>query len=752
MTTALPRDYRLTGPEAARAIQRGLAEADWYTCPVPREAMRSLLERRDGPALRDTLLWFALLGLTGWAGYALWGSWWAILPFACYGLLYASVSDSRWHESSHGTAFRTGWMNDALYEIASFLVMRESTIWRWSHTRHHSDTIIVGRDPEIAVPRPPSWWHLAAACANLRTYPRYFTRLCIHATGRMCDDERTFVPASEFPAVYRRARIHLAIHLAVAGLAVHAGSILPLMYVGLPNLYGAWLMVVYGLTQHAGLAEDVLDHRRNCRTVLMDPVNRWLYWNMGYHIEHHMFPLVPYHALPRLHALIRDDTPTPYPGLFAAYREIIPALARQRREPDWYVQRPLPPARPAADSRRAHLITDAPDADGWLGIGPATRLAPGQAMRIDHGRRTFAVYRTVADTWHATDGVCTHGNSHLAEGLVHGRLIECPKHNGRFDLDDGRPVRPPVCRALRTWPVRVRDGLVQLNVTQPGGAGAASPERALRLRVAATRMATPWIAEIDLEPVDPPSVACTPGDYLQVDIPDYGRIAYRDLALPGPIAARWRAHGLDGLVAAHPGTPRRNNYSLANGPGERLLRLTVRIAPPPPGSALPPGVGSAYMLSLKPGDIVTAVGPAGDFHIKPTQREMLYIGGGAGMAPIRAHLLALFGTQPTARRVTFWYGARSRHDLLYEAELTALATRHANLAVRFALSEPLPDDAWTGEVGLIHTVVERTYLAQHAQPTALECYLCGPPRMIEACTAMLDRLGIDPQQIAYDAF
>ena len=150
-------EYSLVGKNTALAIEKGLAEATWYASPVPKEKMRELLQRRDWPAVRDTILWFALIIGSGWAGYKLWqaGSWWAVVPFMIYGVLYASTSDSRWHESGHGTAFKTDWLNNALYEIASFMVMRESTVWRWSHTRHHSDTIIVGRDPEIAVPRPP---------------------------------------------------------------------------------------------------------------------------------------------------------------------------------------------------------------------------------------------------------------------------------------------------------------------------------------------------------------------------------------------------------------------------------------------------------------------------------------------------------------------------------------------------------------------------------------------------------------------
>ena len=177
--------------------------------------------RRDGPALRDTILWFALILGFGCATYLLWGSGWALLPYAAYAVLYASTSDSRWHEAGHGTAFKTDWMNNALYEIASFMVMRESVVWRWSHTRHHSDTIIVGRDPEIAVPRPPDLGAIALSFFAIGTYRTYFRRIVLHATGRMTPDERTYIPETEFAKVYRRARVYLAIYAAVVGLAAN---------------------------------------------------------------------------------------------------------------------------------------------------------------------------------------------------------------------------------------------------------------------------------------------------------------------------------------------------------------------------------------------------------------------------------------------------------------------------------------------------------------------------------------------------
>ncbi len=151
-------------------------------------------------------------------------------------------------------------MNNALYEIASFMVMRESIVWRWSHTRHHSDTIIVGRDPEIAVPRPPDMKGILMSFFNLLVYPKYFRQLVLHSSGRMSADEKTYIPGSEFPKICFRARVSLAIYLGVIALAIDSHGILPLLFIGLPNIFGSWLMVVYGLTQHAGLAENVLDH------------------------------------------------------------------------------------------------------------------------------------------------------------------------------------------------------------------------------------------------------------------------------------------------------------------------------------------------------------------------------------------------------------------------------------------------------------------------------------------------------------
>ena len=348
MSTKLPmRYYSLTGPENAAAKARGLASAEWYRCAVPRKRMKELMQRRDGPAIRDTLIWFGAIIGSGALLYSAWGTWWALPAFLLYSVIYEAPSDSRWHECSHGTAFKTYWMNDILYQVASFMVMREPTPWRWSHARHHTDTIIVGRDPEIAATRPPSFLTLGLNAFHIRNALTEARKVILHSSGRVTDAERDYIPESEFPKVFRTARIWLAIYLGLIAWSAAIGSIMPLAFVGLPALFGAWLHLFFGLTQHAGLAEDTLDHRLNSRTVYMNPIFRFMYWNMNYHIEHHMFPMVPYHALPALHEAIKADTPAPYPSCWAAYREIIPTLLRQAKDPSYFVRRPLPGARDA---------------------------------------------------------------------------------------------------------------------------------------------------------------------------------------------------------------------------------------------------------------------------------------------------------------------------------------------------------------------------------------------------------------------
>jgi Na+-transporting NADH:ubiquinone oxidoreductase subunit F len=213
------------------------------------------------------------------------------------------------------------------------------------------------------------------------------------------------------------------------------------------------------------MAENVLDHRLNCRTVHMNFINRYFYWNMNYHVEHHMFPLVPYYHLPKLHELVKPDMPAPYSSVWNAWREIVPTVLRQLADPSYCVKRKLPPpaARSATQQNRIFTAQGQPK-DGWFEVCPSGLLRPEDVIRFDRGRETYAIYRTAEGILYATDGRCTHGGTHLAQGLVIGMLIECPKHNGRFDFTDGSAQRLPACKALNTHKVREIDGKIFLLV------------------------------------------------------------------------------------------------------------------------------------------------------------------------------------------------------------------------------------------------------------------------------------------------
>lgn len=749
-------DYSLIGTDSRLAVEKGLAEAGWYSSPVSRAKMRELLVRRDQPAIRDTLLWFALLFLFGLGGCLLWGTWWTVFFFGVYGVLYATVSDSRWHESSHGTAFKTDWMNNALYEIASFMVRRESVPWRWSHTRHHSDTIIVGRDPEIAVPRPADLRAICLLFFNLAVAVKYVRTVALHCVGQITPEEQTYIPETEFQKVFTRARIYVVMYASFIGLSIYTRSFLPLMLFVLPNFYGTWLTVIYGLTQHAGLAENVLDHRLNCRTVYMNWLHRYLYWNMGYHVEHHMFPLVPYHALPKLHELIKADCPAAYNGLIEAYREIIPALKRQAKDPHYYVQRQLPvPAVRPGESDISHVIQSdkKPVQDGWIEVCDSDLLLIEDVLRFDHENQTLAVYRAFDGHYYATDGICTHGNAYLADGFVKGNLIECTKHNGRFDLRDGSPQRLPVCVGLKTYAVREDHGKLYLNLTSAAGYGITAPVTTYTFRVITNENVATFIKELILEP-DPasPPFHYQPGDYIQIDIPEYKIRSLHEVEVKPPYLKFWDVNRVFDYQASNPSSCRRN-YSLASDPTiDSLLRFNVRLATPPNGSMCNAGIGSSYIFGLKPGDRVTAIGPFGEFHVRQTGHEIVYLGGGAGMAPLRSHLAYLLERLNTSTRISYWYGARSLQELFYQDYFIDLARRHENFTFHVALSEPQQDDRWDSYTGFIHEVLKHEYLDNHPDPRQIDYFLCGPPAMIQAATVMLKNLGVPAAQILYDEF
>ncbi|HLU40493.1 MAG TPA: NADH:ubiquinone reductase (Na(+)-transporting) subunit F [Planctomycetota bacterium] len=243
------------------------------------------------------------------------------------------------------------------------------------------------------------------------------------------------------------------------------------------------------------------------------------------------------------------------------------------------------------------------------------------------------------------------------------------------------------------------------------------------------------------------------GGYIQIDVPVYQNLRFADFDIDPQFRPDWEKYKLFDLVANNP-EPCFRAYSMANHPAEgNRIMLNVRIATPPPRTqGIPPGVCSSYVFSLKPGDKITISGPYGEFHIKDTDNEMVYIGGGAGMAPLRSHIFHLFHTLKTKRKVSYWYGARSKREMFYTEDFEAIEREFPNFKYHVALSEPLPEDNWTGYTGFIHQVVYEHYLKDHKAVDEIEFYLCGPPMMLTAVQKMLADLGVEPSQIAFDDF
>src|SRR5574341_1323258 len=344
MATLTKRNYHLTTVnEIAVALDdeyiEDRVEAQWWHPNIPRKELKTLMQRSDGLALLHFGLWFVLLIVSGYAAVLSWGTWWAIPAFLIYGTIYSS-SDARWHECGHGTPFKTRWLNEVFYHISSFMTLREAFLWRGSHARHHTHTYLVGLDPEIQVMRPADLLKIVMDFFYLRSGPPEVRRIIRHALGRPDADVRSFVPEQELWKMYWSSRVYVAIVAGFAMWSLAIGSFLPMMFVALPRFYGGWLHQLLGLTQHAGLKENIYDHRQNTRTVYINPVFRYLYMNMNYHLEHHSTPMVPYHALPRLHKAIKDQTPPAYPSLWAVYKEMVPALIKQATEdPDYHIVR-----------------------------------------------------------------------------------------------------------------------------------------------------------------------------------------------------------------------------------------------------------------------------------------------------------------------------------------------------------------------------------------------------------------------------
>ena len=465
------RDYTVAGPEANRARKAGLVDGEWFVPPIDPDLLRELSRREFRRPITDLSLYVVALVATGVIAVvaAASGLAWSIPFFFLYFGFYGGWADARWHEFGHGTATPSTKLNGAVYRIASFMVLRNPTQWQWSHFRHHSDTIVVGRDPEIQLGRPGTIRRWIVNASGLRQGPLSVWVMARFAFARFDDATSDYLPMSERSAVVRQARVALVLLVLPALVSVTLWTPLPLLLVGVvPSTLGVWGMVFFGTTQHLGLAEDVLDHRANTRTVRMNPVFRFLYLNMNFHVEHHIFPTVPYYRLPDLHKVVDGSLPPATPSTWQAYREIFASLRAQRTDPrDVVPNRPIP----AVESIAGEALTVGwARPDGTDDLGPAEHLRVGTVARVDVADRTYAVARVSDTEFCVLDGVCTHGRAHLGTGelldTAEGPQIQCPKHLGRVDARTGMPCSKPITAAAATHSVDIEDGHVI--VSQPG--------------------------------------------------------------------------------------------------------------------------------------------------------------------------------------------------------------------------------------------------------------------------------------------
>ncbi len=269
--------------------------------------------------------------------------------------------------------------------------------------------------------------------------------------------------------------------------------------------------------------------------------------------------------------------------------------------------------------------------------------------------------------------------------------------------------------------------------------------------VRSSRNVATFIRELVLELPEEERLDFQAGGYIQIEIPPY-EVDFRDFAIEEEYRAAWDQFDVWQYQSVNKEEVIRA-YSMANHPAEgNIVILNIRIATPPPKSDHPPGISSSYIFGLKPGDRVWISGPYGEFLAQDTDREMLYLGGGAGMAPMRSHIFDQLDTKHTDRTISFWYGARSVCEMFYDEDFKRLEAAHPNFSYNVALSDKQPEDNWDGYEGFIHQVCLNTYLSTHPDPTQIEYYLCGPPPMIDAVVDMLHELGVPDDMIRYDKF
>ena len=315
---------------------------NWYRCEIDRTLLKSLSRRTNWHGLVYLLYFIALLTITGFLALSSVNTLWSIPAFLLYGGIWVFAT-SVVHETAHGTAFRNRTLNEAVLFVSGFMVQQTPCLLRYVHTRHHSHTALVGKDPEIILTNPMTWRDfIVKELIDLGSIWYFVKATAALAVGRPTRDATDCIPAAVMRRAVIEAQAYMLAYLAIIAWALAVQSWLPVLMLIAPRVFGAPTHGVILATQHFGMAQNIPDHRHTTRTMAVNPALRMLYWNMNYHIEHHLFPQVPFHALPALHEAVRDQCPPPTGGILGAMSEIATMIHRQRREPAYSTPRLLP--------------------------------------------------------------------------------------------------------------------------------------------------------------------------------------------------------------------------------------------------------------------------------------------------------------------------------------------------------------------------------------------------------------------------
>ena len=314
---------------------------NWFKPVLDRNKLRDLSQRKNLPGLIHFFFYFLFLFISGYIAYITWGTWWSLFFFFIYGTIYA-FSVANWHETVHRTAFKTRWINEIFYHTSSFMCDFEGFRWRWSHTFHHTYTLQTegDYDHEIQISRPTElfWFFLNYIPFTDLLYPHRLIKYEVlkHAFGKLAPVVNISVPKNQKKKIIWNSRLYVLIWINIFVFSFYIGSILPILYIILPTYYGKPIWFAVNVTQHLGAAIDTKDHRLSSYSLKINPILSFLYWKMEYHLEHHMFPMVPSYNLKKLQNEIKDQLPKPFNGLYDFYKAVLPSVIKLATNPKGY--------------------------------------------------------------------------------------------------------------------------------------------------------------------------------------------------------------------------------------------------------------------------------------------------------------------------------------------------------------------------------------------------------------------------------